>query len=182
MSSSLPSPSHLAADTEVADGAPEDSEKRVMVIPAPDHIVRRPGILKATGERHSSAELRKSIPDGLLAYDHQYALNDDLKYGILDNISSSSIGEEKRNCFHRIFLNPSYPLRRQMMLSFGTVSSLCILLVMIISIIATIGTGTAIKRESSDNVHAWVENFMGSTSRFVAEALSPKLIVSRFSV
>ena len=49
---------------------------------------------------------------------------------------------------------------------------------MIVSIVATVATGEAIQRESSENVNAWVDGFMGSTSRLVAEAIGPKIMVS----
>lgn len=65
-----------------------------------------------------------------------------------------------------------------MMLCFGCVATTTIGLVMIVSIVATVATGEAIQRESSENVNAWVDGFMGSTSRLVAEAIGPKIMVS----
>lgn len=75
-------------------------------------------------------------------------------------------------------LNVKYPLKRQMMLSFGSIGALTIVLVMVVGIMASHFTGEAIKKESSGNVDAWVSGFMGSTSRLVAEALGPKIMVS----
>jgi hypothetical protein len=65
-----------------------------------------------------------------------------------------------------------------MMLSFGSVGVITIVLVMIVSASAARRTGVTIRGESGENVEVWVEGFMGSTARLVAEALSPKIMVS----
>ena len=133
----------------------------------------------AVGKRKSSLHSRRHIPDSLLLNDRN-AIIDDMAGSISTEKSrrGSVIGTNVQGCFHRFFLNPSYPLRRQMLLTFGSVSSLTILLVMIVSIIASITTGNAIKEKSNVNVEEWVDDFTTTTFRFVAEALSPKIMVS----
>ena len=66
------------------------------------------------------------------------------------------------------------------MLTFGSVGVCTVGLVMIVGILASVFTGRAIQRESGRNVEGWVNEFMGSTSRLVAEALSPKIMVSEW--
>lgn len=87
-------------------------------------------------------------------------------------------GFQLKGCVHRLFLDPSYSLRRQMLLTFGSVSSLTILLVMIVAIVASVSTGNAVKEKATPRVDEWVQEFVSSTSRYVAQALSPKIMVS----
>lgn len=138
----------------------------------------------------SSLDLRKKIPDSLLLNEgSQIAIADDMK-GDNNNMQRSSLRRRGSNIletnmsgfFHNLFLNPAYPLRRQMLLTFGTVTSLTILLVMIVSIIAAVATGNAIKDEANVNVEEWVDGYTVTTSRLVAEALSPKIMVSDLEI
>ena len=145
----------------------------------PQCTTQRPSmLLDGKKKRESSLDLRKQIPDSLL-------LNDNSERAIIDDMSSSVAASKRRSskftdggCFHRLFLNPTYPLRKQMLLTFGCVSSMTILLVMVVSIIASIATGNAVKEESNANIERWVDGFTGRMSRYVAEALSPKIMVS----
>ena len=138
----------------------------------------------------SPLDLPKKIPDSLLLNEgSQIAIADDMK-GDNNNMQRSSLRRRGSNIletnmsgfFHNLFLNPAYPLRRQMLLTFGTVTSLTILLVMIVSIIAAVATGNAIKDEANVNVEEWVDGYTVTTSRLVAEALSPKIMVSELEI
>jgi len=124
------------------------------------------------GRRASSLELRRDIPTTLL-FNHVAIADDMQKPNDDDDDATAALG-----CFRRSFLNPRYPLRRQMMLTFGSVSSLTILLVVMVSIAASNWTGDAIKEESNDNVEEWVGEFTSTTSRFVAEAIAPKIMLT----
>lgn len=129
--------------------------------------------------RASSLELRKSVPNNILF--SRDAIKEDLenKGTSTDKMRrASSFQLHMNGCFHNLFLNPSYPLRRQMMLTFGSVSTLTILLVMIVSIVATVMTGNYVKSEATPDVEEWVDEFMSSTTRYVAQTLSPKIMVS----
>ena len=137
----------------------------------------------------SSLELRKQIPDSqLLNEDSQIAIADDMKGdNNNDNVQRPSLRRMGSNILggfviRNLFLNPAYSLRRQMLLTFGTVTSLTILLVMIVSIIAAVATGDAIKDQANVNVEEWVDEYTVSTSRLVAEALSPKIMVSALEI
>jgi hypothetical protein len=133
----------------------------------------------------TSAELRKDVPAELSAYNFQDTLSDDLRSTITSASQLKALSENERGCwgwFVKLFLNERYPLRRQMLLSFGTTAASTILLVMCVAIVATVLTGEAIKKESTENMDAWVDEFMGSTSRMVAEAISPKIMVRAFHV
>ena len=132
--------------------------------------------------------MRKDIPSSLdvLNASARKAIKDDMKQstsagaGRKFSRKGSALAVTTNICgwFRRLFLNPSYPLRRQMLLTFGTVSSLTILLVMIVAIVASIATGNVIKDETNTNVEQWIDDFTVSTSRLVAEALSPMIMPS----
>ena len=146
-------------------------------------------ILFLTFILRSSLDLRKKIPDSLLLNEgSQIAIADDMKgdnnmqRSSLRRRGSNVLGTNMSGFFHNLFLNPAYPLRRQMLLTFGTVTSLTILLVMIVSIIAAVATGNAIKDEANVNVEEWVDGYTVTTSRLVAEALSPKIMVSDLEI
>ena len=140
-------------------------------------VERRAAPRIGMASRRSSLDSRKEIPDSLLL-DHNAIIDDVSGSGAQDAHRGSYIGTELQGCFHRFFVNPSFPLRRQMLLTFGSVSSLTILLVMAVSIIASITTGDAIKKESNTIVEQWVDKFTITTSQLIAEALSPKITVS----
>ena len=135
--------------------------------PAKPSIQRRRG---AGG----SLELRKEIHGSLLLHDDD-AIRADMRSSGVAAPDGRGQGDEHGR-LRRLFLNPSYSLRRQLLLTFGTVSSLTILLVMIVSIVASIATANAIKEKSSDVLEGWVEGIMGTTARSAAEALSPSII------
>lgn len=124
------------------------------------------------GKRASSLELRRKIPDNLL-YDPAAILDD----GAGDAPGGGGSGADG-GCFRRLFLRPSFSLRRQMLLTFGSISSVTILLVVLVSVAALFTTGNVIKKKSNDNFKDWVDELTAGSSRFVAEAISPKLVVS----
>ena len=115
--------------------------------------------------------MRKSIPSSLsiLNENSHKSIKDDMKQSIASDGAgrkfsrTGSLLVTTNICkwFRHLFLNSSYPLRRQMLLTFGTVSSLTILLVMIVSIIASIATGNVIKEETNTNVEQWIDGFAG---------------------
>mmetsp|Transcript_18225 Transcript_18225/g.39386 ORF Transcript_18225/g.39386 Transcript_18225/m.39386 type:complete len:1769 (-) Transcript_18225:63-5369(-) len=150
-----------------------DNEQRV----SGEGIVKH-GKAKSHKRQSSSYEMRINIPDGLLLNDNRNAIMDDMTGSIPSSKAprGSKLGTNVPGCFRRLFLNPSYSLRRQMLLTFGSVSTLTILLVMIVSIIASIATGKSIKDESNANIEQWVDVVLSSTSRHVAVALSPKIM------
>ena len=143
-------------------------------------MVRKQHARRQGGRRSSasSLELRK-VPDHLLLT-AKSAIFDELAsqstVGERRSTSSSKLGGKSPGCFHRVFLNPSYSLRKQMLLTFGSVSALTILTVMIVAIIASILTGNSIKAESQANVETWVKQSLGTTARYVAETISPRLM------
>ena len=129
--------------------------------------------------RSSSLELRKSVPDIALLLEST-AIADDLE----SKSSAASSRKIKRSAskqhllswFKRVYLNPSFTLRRQMLNTFGSISAVVILLVMIASIVASKATGTTIKRSADQNVDLWVDEYLASTARYVSETISPKVV------
>ena len=133
--------------------------------------------------RQSSLHLRKQPSEYSISSEiHISSVVEESTAGTLKHSDSGSKKKtdfQMKGCFHRLFLNPSYSLRRQMLLTFGSVSSLTIILVMIVAIIASLSTGNAVKDKATVSVEEWVEEFASSTSKYVAQALSPKIMVSR---
>jgi len=128
--------------------------------------------------RGSSLDLRKSIPNSLLLTDSSAIIDDMNGGGGRKSLTKrqSTFNKLNDDVIHRFFLNPRWSLRRQMLSTFGTVSSLSILLVMIVSIIAAVYTGNDIKEEANVSVEEWVDSFTITTSRLVAEAVSPLIM------
>eukprot|EP00581_Thalassiosira_minuscula_P018246 CAMPEP_0183718454 /NCGR_PEP_ID=MMETSP0737-20130205/11702_1 /TAXON_ID=385413 /ORGANISM="Thalassiosira miniscula, Strain CCMP1093" /LENGTH=301 /DNA_ID=CAMNT_0025948013 /DNA_START=220 /DNA_END=1122 /DNA_ORIENTATION=+ len=174
------SQSHGVQRTSVRFSLPpcEDSEQRVSMSfeGSKRQVFAEDGNVNISGKgdrRKSSLDSRRNIPDSFLLRTR----NDIIEDGMKDSTKRNSlIRVTAQGCFYRFFLNPSYPLRRQMLLTFGSVSSLTIVIVMLVSIIASITTGNAIKEKSNVNMGNWVEEITISTSQFVSEALSPKIM------
>ncbi|KAL7547634.1 hypothetical protein ACHAWF_010919 [Thalassiosira exigua] len=132
--------------------------------------------------RQSSLELRKNAPDADLL---NASVSPHLKASASDDVGSGSGsgsgwlprgGGGWRGGFRNLFLNPSYPLRRQMFLSFGCVSFVTIALVVVVTVAASIATGDAILDESDDHIEMWMEDVVRITPRYVSEAVSPKIM------
>lgn len=108
-------------------------------------------------------------------HDDEEALSTTLPEGE-ENKDTKSIKRQKLGCFRRIFLNPSYSLRKQMLLTFGAVSTLTILVIMLVSIIATFVAGYQAKEESKATAEQLIKVSLGTTARYVAEAISPRIM------
>jgi hypothetical protein len=87
-----------------------------------------------------------------------------------------AIKKQQLGCFKLFFLNPSYSLRKQMLVTFGTVSTLTILLIMIVSITATYVAGYHAKEDAMSNAEKLFKTSLGTTARYIAESISPKLM------
>ena len=108
-------------------------------------------------------------------HDDEEALSTTLPEGE-ENKDTTSIKRQQLGCFRRIFLNPSYSLRKQMLLTFGAVSTLTILVIMLVSIIATYVAGYQAKEESKATAEQLIKVSLGTTARYVAEAISPRIM------
>ena len=145
-------------------------------------IGRRPN-----SRRSNSLELRK-VPDHILLTARSAIMDElesqssrgmggsDVGGGGKKRRSSSKVLSATHGWFHKVLLNPKYSLRKQMMLTFGSVSALTIVVVMVVAIIASVLTGNSIKAESAANVETWVKQSLGTTARYVAETVSPRLM------
>jgi len=129
--------------------------------------------------RSSSLELRKSVPDIAVLLEST-AISDDLESissaTTRKKITRSASKAQLRSWFKRVYLNPSFTLKRQMLNTFGSISAVVILLVMIASIVASKATGTTIKKSADQNVDLWVNEYLASTARYVSETISPKVV------
>ena len=129
--------------------------------------------------RTSSLELRKSVPD-IAALLESKAIADDLESvpsaSSRRKIKRSASKAQLRSWFSQKYLNPSFTLKRQMLNTFGSISAIVILLVMIASIVASIATGNSIEKSADQNVDQWVNEYLASTARYVSETISPKVV------
>ena len=165
---------------------PPSSQDKEQVEEGEEDDEEEPQVLQQTSKRRMaqrSTVLRKDVPVEFQLIIPELNNNDDAKSTDLTTASTHTPKHEYSGgyiwkLYQKLVLNVKYPLRRQMMLSFGSIGVLTIVLVMIVGILASYLTGEAIKTESSRNVDAWVDGFMGSTCRLVAEALGPKIMVS----
>ena len=71
-------------------------------------------------------------------------------------------------------LRPNLRLRRQMMLSFGIVSTLTLCIMMVATITLSVSTGNSVKARCREPLDEWLSDNT-ATARYVTEAFAPKL-------
>mmetsp|Transcript_25294 Transcript_25294/g.50638 ORF Transcript_25294/g.50638 Transcript_25294/m.50638 type:complete len:1747 (-) Transcript_25294:50-5290(-) len=84
--------------------------------------------------------------------------------------------KQQLGCWKAFFLNPSYSLRKQMLLTFGAVSTITIVGITVISIVAAYVAGHQAKQDSMENAEQLFKTSLGTTARYVAESISPRLM------
>jgi len=188
-SRSLGTGTKLCTDASGAPGSDYDTKSAATYTASQvrrQHDRRQGGAIgrRPDGRRSNSLELRK-VPDHILLMARS-AIMDDLGSQSSRDTGSDGVLKKERSSsklllathgwFHRLLLNPKYSLRKQMMLTFGSVSALAIVIVMIVAIIASVLTGNSIKDESATYVETFVKQSMGTTARYVAETLSPRIM------
>ena len=132
-----------------------------------------------------SLKLRQ-LPDHVLL-SNQKPIRDDLeslssqsisrrKTSFLENVPSLGLDAKvDLSWFDRTFLKPKYSLRRQLLLSFGTFSSLIAVIIMVVAIAASVLSGKNIKVGSRDDFELLAKENLGHSVRYISEAMSPKL-------
>jgi hypothetical protein len=130
--------------------------------------------LSTQGRRASSYELR-CIPVNILFKPSPSEVASILSEGNLEaSKREGSIG--KTDLLHRLCLRPGYTLKTQMMLSFGTINLVTILFVVVVCILLTVFAGESVYLDSRDTFEKLGFEIQGKTARYLAEALSPRLM------
>mmetsp|Transcript_30884 Transcript_30884/g.92555 ORF Transcript_30884/g.92555 Transcript_30884/m.92555 type:complete len:1871 (-) Transcript_30884:814-6426(-) len=80
-----------------------------------------------------------------------------------------------RDVLQQTCLRPDYSLRKQLMLSFGTVSAVTMIFVMVTSIAVTISAGNRIEDASKESLESWVQDKASSSARYVSDAFTTLL-------
>ena len=84
--------------------------------------------------------------------------------------------QKKIGFLKSLFLNPSYSLRKQMFVTFGTISTITIGIIIIVSIASSYIAGYQAKQNSVTNAEELFKKTLGTTARYVAESISPRLM------
>jgi hypothetical protein len=146
---------------------------------------------KANRRRRSSIELRKVPTDILLRPSGRFSAirlnggddaHNDLEDEdmVLKENESSSPSNRKlppASLFKKMCINPRYSLRRQLMLSFGSVSALTIVFVVVICILITYMEGEHVKTINQKSFEELARNSQGTTARYLSESLEQRLPV-----
>jgi ABC-type transporter MlaC component len=124
----------------------------------------------AERSRSSSLELRKLPVNVLLKREESLLCDEEL------SLDDAPMDGSPRSLLQRTCLNSNFTLRSQMLLSFGTISALAILLVVIVCIAVTLISSSVVKagaRATFDDLSPVLE---AKATRYIAEDLTPRLI------
>lgn len=127
-------------------------------------------------KRMSSLELRR-LPANILLTP---ACNDAasvLSDGFHSDEAEKKVLGEKKDCLQIFCLRPGYSLRTQLMLSFGTISVITVVAVVVTCIIVAVMAGENVKDISRDSFESIATETQGLTSRYLAESLTEKLLL-----
>uniref|UniRef100_A0A7S4IG44 Uncharacterized protein n=1 Tax=Odontella aurita TaxID=265563 RepID=A0A7S4IG44_9STRA len=130
----------------------------------------------------SSLEMRKVPEHILLGQDWEskdmslsgsgLGMEDTTERAFLDDEDE---GKSTRGILQRTCLRPQFSLRTQLVLSFGSVSALTVLFVMIISIVISISAASSIRISSKEKLKQWAQGKASSNAQYVSEAFTPML-------
>ena len=130
------------------------------------------GVLTGSS-RVSSLELRRLPPEILLIGDIPYSetLDDDEK----DLDEKASATQKPSGIIHRLCLNPRFELRKQFLLSFGSLSVISIFFVVITCILTSHFLGENVKETNRETVSQINRKLQGRRARYLAESLDHRL-------
>jgi hypothetical protein len=142
------------------------------------------GLNRKQGHR-SSLELRK-LPENILLKPSSDA-DDSLSSGVdddddpfLQNSQETAKGEigglSVFSILQKTCLNSKFSLRMQMMLSFGTVSALTLIIVVAVSLAASITAGTQVNDMTQETFQDLAKSIAGTTAHYLADDLTPRLL------
>jgi len=107
--------------------------------------------------------------DGVAMLDDGSAAASSVHYG-----AAEAAKAESPSCLQRTCLSPSHSLRNQLYLSYGTVSAVALLFVILAAIITTTLSGNQVKTMSRQHLEAWAKRQLGHSSHKAAATLTRK--------
>ncbi|KAG7355713.1 hypothetical protein IV203_000399 [Nitzschia inconspicua] len=127
----------------------------------------------------SSLELRKLPVDVLLQpanvrQETTSVLSEDAGE---DKLAEEEDIEKETDCLRLLCLRPQFTLRKQMMLSFGSINLITIAIVVMICVSLSILAGENVKSTSSDTAMQLVNESLGYRARYLAEYLTESIIL-----
>lgn len=139
---------------------------------------RRRSVTSSSGRTHSSMrssmELRRQPVDELLR-PWQSTGGDTVASSRSD--SDLEDEDESRDAMHRTCLRPGYTLSKQLMLSFGSISAVTIIFVLVVCIVVAISAGESVKSINADSFEVLAKDRQGTTARYLAESLDQRLML-----
>lgn len=134
------------------------------------------GLTRGGSRLTSSLELRRLPVNVLLAHydgDAASVLSDDFP---VKEKKKKALGE-RRDLLHIFCLRPGYSLRTQLMLSFGTITIVTIVAVVITCVAVTVLSGENVKNTSKEAFEGIATSTQALSARYLAESLSEKLLL-----
>jgi hypothetical protein len=130
-------------------------------------------------QRKSSLEMRRMPVDVLLQpsnlqHDTTSVLSEDADE---DGLSKREESEKETDCLRFLCLRPNYTLRKQMMLSFGSINLITIAVVVSVCVVLSLSAGENVKSASSYTLDQLAKQSLGYRSRYLAEALTESIIL-----
>lgn len=130
---------------------------------------------RRASRRGSSLEMRKLPVNILLQPKVDPSYDDHLS---LDEERYVREEEGRSGLLQTTCLNSNFNLRTQMMLSFGIISAFTIFLVLIVCVAITLTSSDLVKGKTRENYEALAYSLDGRMARYIAEDLTPKLILN----
>jgi hypothetical protein len=130
-------------------------------------------------QRKSSLEMRKMPVNVLLHPTHRSDAASVLSDGLDEDESIMKMKDmgATRDLLRFLCLRPNYTLRKQMMLSFGSINLITIFLVVLVCVILSLSAGKNVKDTSSESIEKMVKGSLAYKSRYLAESLTESIIL-----
>jgi hypothetical protein len=128
--------------------------------------------------RRSSLEMRKMPVDVLLRptnlLETTSVLSEDVEE---EEISRREVTDKESDCLRFLCLRPNYTLRKQMMLSFGSINLVTITVVVVVCVSLSLIAGQNVKSTSTYTMEHLAIQSLGTRSRYLAESLTESIIL-----
>ena len=158
---------------------PKSTRKRASLA----SIDENTGSGSAVSHRRSSLEMRRMPVNVLLKpanlCETTSVLSED--FGQDEGLSNKKKEDDSKqgiDILRCLCLRPNYTLRKQMMLSFGTVNLITITVVVLVCVALTLSAGQSVESASTETMKALAKESIGHRSRFLAEWMTEDIILT----
>ncbi|KAL3924455.1 MAG: hypothetical protein SGILL_001036 [Bacillariaceae sp.] len=87
------------------------------------------------------------------------------------------VSGERKDILRFLCLRPNFTLRKQMMLSFGSVNLITILVVVLVCVFLTLLAGNNVKEASTETIEELVQTSLAFQARYLAESLTESIVL-----